>query len=798
MKPYLVAASARWFSLLLLTLALATLHAGPLPNPTPRENFWVTDGTVLSLLEHNGQLYVGGAFSSVGPNTGKGAIFSNAQSTPNLNWPKLRPRVHAAVGDGNGGWYVGGAQYNDHLAGNAVRYLFTHLTNDRTIDTEFETNFRLGGQVYALLCDGNTLYVGGNFIDIGGASRGYVAAIDLNTGQVKAWNPDLNLYVRALAKSGNTLYVGGDFTQAGGADRPGLAAVDVTSGNVLPFPEVGIGESVNALLVSGNTLYVGGQFSTIGGKSRHNLAAINLANGTVISGFDAGTFTTEPNVAVSSLAIASGKLYVGGNFDSIGGTSVLSLAVLNPSTGENQEVDFDIKFHLTSGYVSTLTTIGPILYVGGFFTEVADEERYHLAAIDTATDKITPWSVRVAKGPENDRLVDVVATDGNDLFVGGNFNTIGAVARNNMASFYVSTGEATDWNPDVSGVVSAIVNHGDHIYIGGDFSKVGGAFRDFIAGFNEEGDLLPFSSDFASLAFNGVHTLLVDGDFLYAGGAFVITDTQGNLGRYDLTDGSLTSWNPGPAGPVRALVKDGSTLYVGGEFTSIGGQSRNSIAALDISTGNATSWNPDSSNGIYSLAVGPSVVYASGNFSTIGGAERYGLAAIDKTTGLATAWNPNPSSSGTRLVELSDSHLLIGGGPVFNFFGHQIANFAVLDTIAGSPRSLDLDIHPSSIFAIHRGQHHYYIGGNQDGSRGEVRPTLSVHRLAPFLHKPQPQGDGSITLYMDLITDFSYTLQYTTDFGSWFNVGSLNNHTSLNDAGSIGQPFRYYRIVESR
>jgi hypothetical protein len=603
--------------------------------------------------------------------------------------------------------------------------------------------------------------------------------------------------VRALAKSGNTLYVGGDFTQVGGGNRAGLAAVDVTSGIVqAAFPQVGIGESVNALLVSGNTLYVGGQFSTIGGVSRHNLAAIQISTGTVISGFDAGPFTTEPNVAVSSLASASGKLYVGGNFDSIGGTAVLSLAVLDPSTGENQEVDFDIKFNLTSGYVSTLTTIGPILYVGGFFTEVANLERYHLAAIDTATDQITPWSVRVAKGPENDRLVDVVATDGNDLFVGGNFNTIGAVARNNMASFYVSTGEATDWNPNVSGVVSAIVNHGDHIYIGGDFSQVGGQFRDFIAGFDAEGDLLPFSPDIFLGAFNGVRTLLVDGDYLYAGGAILINGTQGNLARYDLTDGSLTSWNPSPLGPVNALVKDGSTLYVGGEFTEIGGQLRNSIAALDINTGNATSWNPDSSNAIYSLAVGPSVVYASGNFSTIGGAERYGLAAIDKTTGLATAWNPNPSSSGTRRVELSDSHLLIGGGPVFNFFGRQLANFAVMDTISGSPRSLDLDIHPSSIFAIHRGQHHYYIGGNQDGSRGEVRPTLSVHRLAPFLHKPQRQGNGSTTLFMDLVPDFDYLLQYTTDFGSWFNVGPLKNNTSLNDPGSTGQPFRFYRIVE--
>ena len=40
---------------------------------------------------------------------------------------------------------------------------------------------------------------------------------------------------------------------------------------------------------------------------------------------------------------------------------------------------------------------------------------------------------------------------------------------------------------------------------------------------------------------------------------------------------------------VRALVLSGSTLYAGGQFTTIGGQTRNRIAALETSTGNATS-----------------------------------------------------------------------------------------------------------------------------------------------------------------------------------------------------------------
>ncbi|GIW09481.1 MAG: hypothetical protein KatS3mg061_0538 [Dehalococcoidia bacterium] len=44
---------------------------------------------------------------------------------------------------------------------------------------------------------------------------------------------------------------------------------------------------------------------------------------------------------------------------------------------------------------------------------------------------------------------------------------------------------------------------------------------------------------------------------------------------------------------VYALAVSGSTVYVGGGFTSVGGQTRNRLAALDAATGNVTSWNPN-------------------------------------------------------------------------------------------------------------------------------------------------------------------------------------------------------------
>ncbi len=74
---------------------------------------------------------------------------------------------------------------------------------------------------------------------------------------------------------------------------------------------------------------------------------------------------------------------------------------------------------------------------------------------------------------------------------------------------------------------------------------------------------------------------------------------------------------PDANGDVSALAVSGGDVYAGGDFTQIGGQSRNRIAKLS-STGTGAadpSWNPDANNGVYALAVSGGDVYAGGDFT---------------------------------------------------------------------------------------------------------------------------------------------------------------------------------------
>ncbi len=61
-------------------------------------------------------------------------------------------------------------------------------------------------------------------------------------------------------------------------------------------------------------------------------------------------------------------------------------------------------------------------------------------------------------------------------------------------------------------------------------------------------------------------------------------------------------------------------------------------------TGQATAWNPDANSFIHRIATNGNRVIASGEFSTIGGETRNRIASLDPVTGTADSWNPNPNT----------------------------------------------------------------------------------------------------------------------------------------------------------
>src|SRR5690606_1728813 len=122
-----------------------------------------------------------------------------------------------------------------------------------------------------------------------------------------------------------------------------------------------------------------------------------------------------------------------------------------------------------------------------------------------------------------------------------------------------------------------------------------------------------------------------------------------NIFSVNATTGALTSWDPNVGTWDNHEVWDidvtGDTIYIRGQFTSLNGDDRHSIAQIDSTTGTATSWNPNCPFcTIYAIEYNDTSVFIGGDIATINeySAFRQNLAEVDINTATATSWDPAP------------------------------------------------------------------------------------------------------------------------------------------------------------
>src|SRR5262249_6874141 len=191
-----------------------------------RGDLWVPDRpvTCVGTSPAGDVLYIGGAFTKVGPPTGSGGPISASTGLPLVTYPKVTGGlVNAVEPDGSGGWFIGG----DFTAvGGVSRSRIAHILSDGSLSS---WNPSADSVVTCLALSGSLLYVGGRFGNIGGQFRGKVAALDVTTGAATGWNPNANDMVEAIAV-GSSIYVGGSFATIGGQARSHIAALDATTG----------------------------------------------------------------------------------------------------------------------------------------------------------------------------------------------------------------------------------------------------------------------------------------------------------------------------------------------------------------------------------------------------------------------------------------------------------------------------------------------------------------------------------------------------------------------------------------
>ena len=238
------------------------------------------------------------------------------------------------------------------------------------------------------------------------------------------------------------------------------------------------------------------------------------------------------------------------------------------------------------------------------------------------------------------------------------------------------------------------------------------------------------------------------GNTVYAGGSFsnarpagaapgVNTTTRNNLLAYNLSSGQLiTSFAPSLNGQVQAVAAspDGTRIYVGGDFTTVNGGTRNRLAAFNASTGALiTAFNVNVGSRVKAIVATNSTVYVGGQFSSANGKSRNRLAAFDASNGGVTTWNPGADYTVNALVLTPDGSRLIAGGafqnvagsPAYglaaigvapdNNFGKLLPWAAVQKVRDAGPNSAILGLHTDGT-AIYGVGYVYGTGGNLEGA----------------------------------------------------------------------------------
>ncbi len=298
------------------------------------------------------------------------------------------------------------------------------------------------GQVNSMAISGTTLIVGGTFTQATDASgvvnRNRLLGINLSTGLITSWNPNLNGIVRKVAiDPSGRIWAVGEFTTVGG----------VAHGRVARFSPSFVTDAFDAnatgvvtdVIFDANNAYICGNFANAGGSARTKLAAFSLTTDALqpaliasitfspasMCFLGADLYVVGTLIAVNGFARAQGFALVGG--------ATLGTWVPTPNAGSE---------------VNAIRTNGAALFVLGFFSSLHGTGRNAAGAL-LPDSSVQAWNPNLNSSPGGGP--DALALSASAAYIAGLFSTVGGTGQSLFAKVDLTTGALQAWNPGQAG-----------------------------------------------------------------------------------------------------------------------------------------------------------------------------------------------------------------------------------------------------------------------------------------------------------------------------------------------------------
>ncbi len=401
---------------------------------------WETDGIVFALAYGHGVVYAGGTFGhALPPGTPAGGTAGEVG------------RTFLAAFNSSTGALIGSFD---------------------PVITYSGSNAHPGVFAMALSPDGGTLYVGGVFDHVNGVARSDLAAFSTATGALTSWNPSTGAEVRSIAVSpgGSSIYIGGAFGALDSKTRTFAAAVD-TSGKLLPWAPV-LDSTVYALAVApdDSQVLLGGYFQHVNGVAQNSAGAVNPVNGTTSHPWglpgafiphNSGCQSSVKNIVISgSTAYFADEGNGGGCFD---GDWALTLGSTDQLLWQNDCLGATQALAVVNGFLFKGSHAHDCAWVPGGFPEVrlANGNRlgWHLLDQSLADGTIGHWTPNTNTGGSWPGVAGLgphaMATDGTQLFLGGDFTAVNNKPQQGFAIFPAGKDPAAPANPATAPTVTS-------------------------------------------------------------------------------------------------------------------------------------------------------------------------------------------------------------------------------------------------------------------------------------------------------------------------------------------------------
>jgi hypothetical protein len=579
------------------------------------------NGSIMTMYLDGATLYFGGSFTTVN-GTARGKAASVDLNTMTLN--SFNPAITTggsgvlAIDVEGGVVYVGG-DFTSVNSGASLRGRIAALDSITGTATSWNPN-ATSGAVWTIAAEGSTIYVGGSFINIGGAGRNRIAQLSSGSNTADpTWNPNSSATVYQLQiLDGSTLFArfsDGANTTIGGQVRNYLAKISRTGTGLADAAwNANVPTRVLSYAITGSDLYIAGEFLTVNSIARRYIAKLSLADASVSSWNPA-----DISARVTDIATDGTNVFIGGDFTVVSGFFSPGVAIFDTNLNL---VPFDPFDGQTPGLINAMVISGNDLYLGGamrYFKDVGFIDDFFkvdlsLGEIDESFDMGI------------DSQILSMDLEGNILYLGGWFEAFGVTPRFGAAAIDITSDTLTGFDPNVNNAVYSI--DADHtlgqVFLAGFFNQVGGNAAPnlasvatvsgaFISNLNTNGAVFGLSdvsgNTYATGSFSTLNSVsknglgLIQGAFsadvggdgwsvyvdpenqLYAGGSFSTVNGQptGYAALFDAS-GNLTPWNSqitGSSGIVITFARFGDYLVVGGDFLTVAGEARQHLAFFE-------------------------------------------------------------------------------------------------------------------------------------------------------------------------------------------------------------------------